>query len=107
MLTELGHPDCRGRTCRMISIDGQRVSTVIEDVIFLGQGKKPHTKLICLQKLRFEDKRIEYRFTYYMEGVKPGHQRSLGIRSVFLLIIPANDLKKLLAAAKKANWPGF
>jgi hypothetical protein len=89
------------------AIDGQPVLVVIEDEIMMPQGKPPHTKLIYLQKLRFAvDDRIEYRFTYYMEGFK-GRMRGKWVFGQYSLIIPAEDLAKLLKEARAKKWEGF
>ena len=106
MLVHLGRPDCLGKKCRMTSIDGRRVEPTIEGVIFLEQSSGDHKKLICLQKLRFEDKHVEYRFTYYMEGIKPS-RKGHWVFGQYSLTIPMKDLKKLITLARKAEWPGF
>jgi hypothetical protein len=89
------------------AIDGQPVHVVIEDEIVLPQGVPPHTKLIYLQKLRFlADNRIEYRFTYYMEGYK-GRTKGKWVFGQYSLVIPAVDLTKLLEQARLKQWEGF
>jgi hypothetical protein len=92
---------------KLTAIDGQRVAVTIEDEIIRPQGKPPHTKLIYLQKLRFEsDRRLEYRFTYYMIGYK-GKTKGRWVFGQYSLMIPVTDLKWLLKKAREQNWQGF
>lgn len=111
MLTHLGHPDCLGKTCHVTTIDGTRIKATIEGVIFLEQSSQrkklaSSKKLICLQKLRFENKASEYRFTYYMEGFKES-RKGHWVFGQYSLLLPAKDLKRLLAKARRLKWPGF
>jgi hypothetical protein len=54
MKNDLGHPVCIGNRRRFVAIDGEHVFVTVEDEIVRPQGPKPHTKLIYLQKLKFE-----------------------------------------------------
>ena len=108
MKNALGYPICKGNVRRFTSIDGKRITVTIEDEIVRPQGRKPHTKLIYLQKLKFEDDRhIEYRFTYYMKGVKEGRTKGQWVFAQYSLVVPAADLKWLLKEARKKQWKGF
>jgi hypothetical protein len=108
MKNDLGHPVCIGNRRRFTAIDGKHVFVRIEDEIVRPQGRPPHSKLIYLQKLRFEeDNHIEYRFTYYMTGYKEGKTKGQWVFGQYSLVIPADDLKWLLNAARTKKWKGF
>jgi hypothetical protein len=108
MKNDLGYPVCIGNRRRFIAIDGEHVFVTIEDEIVRPQGPKPYTKLIYLQKLKFEkDGHIEYRFTYYMKGVKEGRTKGQWVFAQYSLVVPAADLKWLLKQARKRQWKGF
>ena len=49
---------------------------------------------------------MEYRFAYYMLGVKPG-AKGRWVFGQYAPMIPATELKKLLAAARARAWDGF
>jgi len=104
---QLAYPDNIGKRRRFIAIDGRHVFMTIKDEIVHPQGKPPHTKLIYLQKLCFEeDSRTEYRFTYYMQGHK-GKTRGRWVFGQYSLVLPAKELSRLLKEAKKRGWKGF
>ena len=98
-----------GRRRRLKAIDGTlRYFTVIDEIVRQQNiPERQSGKLIYLQKLRFEDDGSEqYRFCYYMLGVKP----KTGGRWVFgqyALLIPSNDLRHLLAEARRRGWSPF
>jgi len=57
-----------------------------------------------LQKMRFiEEDRIEFRFGYYMIGMKP-KARGRWVWGQFCLLIPQEDLMVILEEAKKRRW---
>jgi hypothetical protein len=88
------------------NINGEEFTFSVEDAVGFEVGTI-NKKYICLQKLRHEKpkKRIEYRFAYYMIGVKPGgHGR--WVFGQYALMIEPNQLKKLLKMAAK-KWPDF
>ena len=65
-------------------------------------GKK--NKVIVFQKLRFEDNnRQEFRFGYYMLGVKKG-AKGRWVWGQYCLLIPKRDLRALIRKAKKKRW---
>jgi hypothetical protein len=94
--------------CRVFTaIDGRKVHRTIEDEIVRPQKTSRHEKLIYLQKMRYEEaSRSEYRFTYYMRGLKKG-ARGRWVFGQFSVLIPPADLKWLLREARRRRWPGF
>jgi hypothetical protein len=69
--------------------------------------EKGTRKLICFQKIRFEDSgKLEYRFTYYMLGLKPG-AKGRWVFGQYSLLIPAAILSKLLQEARERGWEGI
>lgn len=101
-------PDNRGRRRYLNAIDGRRQSfTVVDEIVreqeVVDRGSR---KLIYFQKLQFEGTgRTEYRFTYYMLGVKPG-ARGRWVFGQYSLMIPVEHLSKLLAEARARGWEG-
>lgn len=96
-------PNNKGRVRKIDSQKGYKVTYTIVDEIKIKQHNAPN-KAIYLQKMQFEeDKRIEFRFGYYIIGHKPGMQGKW-VWGQYCLMIPKIDLIKLLAAAKKKNW---
>ena len=69
------YPDNRGKRRKMHSIDGKTryFSVVVEIVRPQRRVDRVSKKLIYFQKIQFgAGRRIEYRFTFDMLGVKPG-----------------------------------
>lgn len=93
----------------IIAIDGRRRKFTIVDEIVHEQPipERSSRKVICLQKIQFEDDgRTEYRFTYYMLGVKP-HAKGQWVFGQYSLLIPSTILRMLLKEARRRNWDGF
>jgi hypothetical protein len=91
-----GWPDNIGKTNR-------RGGYKVEDEIVEPQGD---TKLVYVQKMRFKDGSLEYRFTYYVVA-KKGTVLGRWVfanRSVF---VPTEQLAKLLDKARVKKWEGF
>ena len=92
-----------GKRRKIKTIWGKERHLIIEDEIMHQQSNAPH-KLIAFQKIRLEEEdRIEYRFGYYMIGVKPG-AKGRWVWGQFALLIPEKDLKAILKKAKKRKW---
>ncbi len=90
------------------AIDDTRRKFVIEDEITCKHRVKEREtkKLICFQRIRFEDNsEVQYRFTYYMKGVKPG-AKGQWVFGQYSLMIPAKQLAFLLDQARKRKWEG-
>ena len=74
----------------------------IVDEIVVPQGEG---KLIYFQQLRFEeDRRVEYRLTYYMLGHKPA-RKGKWVFGQYSLMIPAEHLSAVLKEARSRGWP--
>lgn len=92
-----------GKRRKIKTIWGTERHLLIEDEIMHQQINAPH-KLIAFQKIRLEEEdRIEYRFGYYMIGVKPG-AKGRWVWGQFALLIPEKDLKAILKEATKRKW---
>jgi hypothetical protein len=84
-------PQNIGKRHKIKTIWGTAVHLVIEDEIMHQQTNAPH-KLIAFQKIRIEEEdRIEFRFGYYMIGVKAG-AKGRWVWGQFSLLIPEKDL---------------
>ena len=96
-------PQNKGKRRRITNIWGKRIYFTIEDEITRFQSTAPH-KVITFQKVRFEaGQRIEFRFGYYMIGVKKG-DRGRWVWGQFCLLLPKDDLVFLLKEAEKRKW---
>ena len=93
---------------RWIGIDGHPVRAEIVDEVYVRQRALPnkYQKLIYLQKIQFDGRRIEYRFTYYMEGSK-GKTEGKWVFGQYSLVVPSGDLIRLLEKARLKGWKGF
>lgn len=95
-----------GRPGRLQAIDGVTRHFNIEDEVHAEQqlSEKNTRKLICFQKLRFKDNsQVQYRFTYYMIGLKEG-ARGRWVFGQYSLLIPPPILRKLLRDARRRGW---
>src|SRR5438094_6427420 len=101
------YPNNVGKRRSHTAIDGLKVHTLIEDEIVRPQKTARHKKLIYFQKVRHEESgRLDYRFTYYMLGFKPGPTQGRWVFGQFSLYVPPEDLSWLLKEARKREWPG-
>lgn len=96
-------PNNIGKRRRITTIWGEPRHIVIKDEILRKQSNAPH-KLIAFQRIWIEEaKRIEYRFGYYMIGVKPG-AKGRWVWGQYCLLIPEKDLKIIMKRAEKKGW---
>lgn len=96
-------PNNIGKKRMIPSIDGRIRHFIIEDEIIHPQSNS-NRKIIVLQKMRFvEEDRIEFRFGYYMIGLKP-KARGRWVWGQFCLLIPQEDLLVILDEAKRRKW---
>jgi hypothetical protein len=100
------YPNNVGKERKLTSIDGKKSTFTVVCEIIRPQGPSPHKKLIYLQKLKHSDGRPEYRFAYYMRGVK-GRTKGRWVFGQYALMIPSRDLSWLLKTARKKGWVGF
>lgn len=92
-----------GRKGEIIDIDGRRRPFVIEDEIKFRQSDN-NGKLIYLQRLKFKSRnKPEYRFGYYMTGIKP-RERGRWVWGQGCLVVPARDLRRLVIIAQGKGW---
>jgi len=85
----------------------RRYFTVADEIVRAQHtvGEKSR-KLIYFQKIVFENGRhVEYRFTYYMLGVKP-KAKGRWVFGQYSLLLPAKHLRSLLVAARARGWTG-
>jgi len=102
------YPNNVGKRSAHTAIDGRKVHRVVEDEVKLRQRSARHSKLIYFQQIRCEeDGRLEYRFTYYMLGVKPGPRRGRWVFGQYSLMLPPRELGRLLKKARKRGWRGI
>jgi hypothetical protein len=93
-----------GKQRTFTAINGRKVHLTCIDEIVIAHGKG---KLIYFQQFRFEeDRRIEYRLTYYMIGFKPS-RRGRWVFGQYSLMLPARELAVILREARKRGWPGI
>jgi hypothetical protein len=102
-------PNSIGKRRSITVITGAKRYFTIEDEVSCEQPvpEKETRKQIYLQKARFEDTgEIQYRFTYYMIGVKPG-AKGRWVFGQYALFIPSEHLTCLLQEARKRKWEGI
>jgi hypothetical protein len=92
-----------GKKRRITTIDGHIFHWQVQDEIVLRQTNSDR-KIIVFQKMRcLEDSREEFRFGYYMIGLKP-KARGRWVWGQFCLFVPKEDLRALIREAKKRKW---
>jgi len=98
-------PSNTGKTRRILDIDGRVRHLRIDDEI-VRQQTGSDRKIIVFQKILIvEDDRVEFRFGYYMIGVKP-KARGRWVWGQFCLLIPQEDLLALMEEAGARGWFG-
>ena len=83
-------------------INGSPYSFTVTDEITLPQSELP-SKIICLQRIAFEDGRQEVRLGYYIIGKRP---RMLGkwVWGQYAALLPLEDFKAIIRQAEKKGW---
>ena len=89
------HVDTKGHAK---GADGRRSQYTVLDEICIPQTGAPH-KLIYLQKLQFENRKIELRLCYFIIG-----QSGRWVFGRFATMLPANDYEKITNEAKRRGW---
>jgi hypothetical protein len=87
-----------GQTRTVEGIDGRPMTYTIEDEILHPQSGLPE-KLICFQRLRFEDGTREVRLAYYMLGA-----RNYWVWGQYATMVPSPDFSAIVAKAQSAGW---
>lgn len=99
-------PQLPGNVGKRRSIRSQKGALrhfIIKDEIVRPQSNAPH-KLIVFQKVYLEEEgRYEFRFGYYMIGVK-GKSKGRWVWGQYCLFIPRQDLLKVFNEARKKEW---
>lgn len=109
MKNRVTRPNNIGRRRSIQTIDGKiAYFTVVDEIVRKQQIiERDSGKLIYLQKIQFEDRRgIQYRFCYYMLGLRSG-ARGRWVFGQYALMIPAKNLEVLIREARKRRWKGF
>jgi hypothetical protein len=106
-MNKIDYPRTLGSKGNLIDIAGKRHSFEVIGEISCWQKNAPNEKRIYLQKILHDDKRLEYRFTYYMRGVKPGKTKGRWVFGQYSMMIPRRELSFLLKRAREERWPGF
>lgn len=86
----------------VIPLSGERMKFEVIDEIRRFQSSLP-SKTIVLEKIRFEDGRIELRLGYYIIGKKP---KMLGrwVWGQYATLLPVEDLAALVGEARRRGW---
>jgi len=82
--------------------DGKRVHFTITDETYVKQSDSCK-KLIYLQKIAFDDGRVELRLGYYIIGKRP-RMRGRWTWGQFATMLPAKDFKRIVGCAKRLGW---
>ncbi len=94
------HKGTKGKT--KDPADGTISNFTIVDEIIIPQSGAPQ-KLIYLQKIVFEDKKVELRLCYYIIGKLP-KMKGKWVFGQYATFLPAKDFKKITNEARKRGW---
>jgi len=93
------HVDTKGKT---VDPDGTISKYTIVDEIIIPQSDAPQ-KLIYLQKIVFDDKKVELRLCYYIIGKKP-KMKGRWVFGQYATFLPQKDFKTIVNKARKKGW---
>jgi hypothetical protein len=99
-----------GKRGSIQTIDGgERTYTIVDEISREQQVPEKGTlKMLCLQKLRFDDdSSIQYRFGYYMLGLRPGRSQGRWVWGQYAPLIPTEHIGLILREALKRGWEGI
>ena len=97
------NPDHKGKKGQTKDpADGTISKYIIEDEIIIPQSDAPH-KLIYLQKIVFDNKKVELRLCYYIIGKLP-KMKGKWVFGQYATFLPAKDFKKITNEARKRGW---
>ena len=82
--------------------DNHKHGFTVTDEIRRRQSNVSH-KLICLERLRWDDGRTEFRLAYYIVG-KKGRARDRWVWGQYATMIPAVDLRYIVREARRRGW---
>lgn len=81
----------------------KRKFTVVGKPVVVQQSNY-HKKVFVLEKVRFEhNRKTELRLGYYIIGKKP-KMRGRWVWGQYCPLIPENDFRRLIRAARKKGW---
>ena len=95
-------PNRIGKTGKLTSIHGKRISFKIVDEIIHRQSDTKR-KVFYLQKLEFENGKVELRLGYYILGEKPG-MKNRWVWGQYTPQMPSIDFKEIINKAKKKSF---
>jgi len=95
-------PSRIGKTTRRRKIDGTPLVYTVEDEdVFVAPSNG--NKAFCLQKLRFEDGRYDYRFCYYMIAQKPRTKGKWAFGQ-FAPMMTGSEMKMIFEKVQAKGW---
>ncbi len=92
-------PDNRNKKGKNVFPDGYVVRFTITDEIRKPQSDAPH-KIIYLQRVEFDDKRVELRLCYYIIGKLP-KMKGKWVFGQYATFLPTKDFKAIVNEARK------
>ncbi len=95
-------PDNRNKRGKNVFPDWKVVRFTITDEIRKPQSDAPH-KIIYLQRVEFDDKRVELRLCYYIIGKLP-KMNGRWVFGQFATFLPPKDFKAITEQARKKGW---
>ena len=95
------YPNNKGKRGRIIA-EGRPYNFAITDEIHRPQ-KGNQNKLLCLQRLKFDEWGEEIRLGYYIIGKKP-KMRGRWVWGQYCTMMPMSDFKALIRSAEKRGW---
>jgi hypothetical protein len=98
------YPNNKNRRGRIVGVpDGKPYYFTITDEIARPQKDLP-TKLLCLQRLKFDDDgREEIRVGYYIIGKKE-NRRGKWVWGQYCTLMPMSDFQALIGSAEERGW---
>jgi hypothetical protein len=92
-------PSNKGKRCIGRKPEGGHFHFTIDDEFHIRQSKLP-TKLIYLQRIKFDSGRLEYRLGYYVIGKRPA-MRGRWAGGQFATMVPLRDFRRIIKKAKR------
>jgi hypothetical protein len=102
MTTLPANPSTVGKQGSIKDPAGTKWSFTVDAEIMLPQSGLP-TKLLCLQRIKFESGAIHLRLGYYIIGKRPS-RAGKWVWGQYATMIPAADLKELTRLAEEKKW---
>lgn len=96
-------PITKGKQGQSKMPDGSVRRFTVEGEIRRAQSTEPETKVLYLQRLRFDDGHDELRLGYYIIGKKP-RMAGRWVWGQFAPIMPVEDFKAIVTEAQQRGW---